>query len=376
MIFRPRSRKIISSWWWTIDRVTLFVILTIITFGMVLITTASPYVAGRIGVSEFHFVEKQFVFVVLSLITIFIFSLMNPVLIKRLSLLGFFIGIAALVMVLFVGDEIKGARRWISIAGISIQPSEFIKPFFIVVAAWLLSLKNQSDGKAAYVILCVLYVMLVSLLISQPDFGMTVLISCVFAAQLFLAGLPMSWIIVGGALLGGGIISAYHYLPHVTFRINSFLNPEEKSYQVRKSLDAISQGGFLGKGPGEGTVKQVLPDSHTDFIFAVAAEEMGILFCSFIILMFATVVIRSFIRIMNERDFFILYASYGLVVQFGLQAVVNMGVALDLLPTKGMTLPFISYGGSSLIALSVTVGMLLCLTRKRYGTRHLNRGIS
>ena len=375
MVFRPRSRKILSSWWWTIDRVTLFAILSIITFGMVLIATASPYVANRIGGSEFHFVEKQFIFMSLSLVTIFIFSLMNPVLIKRISLLGFLIGIAALITVLMVGQEIKGARRWISIMGISIQPSEFIKPFFIVISAWFLSLKNKPDGKIAYRALFVLYIILVSLLISQPDFGMTVLVSCVFAAQLFLAGLPMSWIIIGIALFITGIVAAYHFLPHVALRINSFLSPDEKSYQGRKSLDAISEGGFFGKGPGEGTVKQVLPDSHTDFIFAVAAEEMGILFCCLIITLFATVVIRSFIRIMHERDFFILYASYGLVVQFGLQAVVNMGGALDLLPTKGMTLPFISYGGSSLIALSITVGMLLCLTRKRYRTRLLNRGM-
>ena len=375
MNLRPVNKGVLSSWWWTIDRITLFTILLIISSGIILIATSSPYVAKRIGVEDFHFIYKQITFLSLSLIVIFSFSLLNPVIIKRISLIGFILGILALILVLAIGDEIKGAKRWINIIGISIQPSEFVKPFFIVVTAWLLSINKQSDSNIAYKIMLGCYLLLTVLLVIQPDFGMTILTSLVFGGQLFLGGLPLIYVVIFSILFIIGVIAAYNLLPHVQARIDSFLNPEEKSYQVRKSLEAVREGGLFGKGPGEGTVKQYLPDSHTDFIFSVAAEELGIIFCAIIVVLFATIVIRSFLRVIYERDLFILYASFGLVLQFGLQSVVNMGVALDILPTKGMTLPFISYGGSSVIALSISIGMILCLTRKRYGTTMLRQGI-
>lgn len=371
MNIRPKSRAMISSWWWTIDRVVLFSLLGIMVFGIILIATASPYVANRIGVDEFHFIKKQMLFLVVSIVFIIGFSLLSPTAIRRISLLGLIVGILALITTLIIGTEIKGATRWITLAGISLQPSEFVKPFFIVISAWLLSRYHEGNRTKARNMLLVIFTVIISLLILQPDFGMTVLLSSIFAGQLFLAGLPLAWILVGGACFIIGMIMAYYFLPHVHYRINSFLNPEEKSYQVRKSLQAISEGGVLGKGPGEGTVKQYIPDAHTDFIFAVAAEELGIIFCMVIVALFATVVIRSFMRFMHEKDIFILYAAFGLTLQFGLQSLINMGVALDILPTKGMTLPFVSYGGSSVMALSVTVGMLIALTRKRFGDSRL-----
>lgn len=371
------SRKnmgLLGNWWWTIDRKTLFAICGIMLFSALMVPAASPAVAEHIGLDSFYFVRRQLVFLCIAACTMFSISLLSPATIKKLALIGLAGGIIALIAVLFVGYETKGAKRWLHIAGISIQPSEFIKPFFIVATAWLLTQRYARPEFPTYRVSIGLYALLVILLLLQPDFGMTATISAVWAAQLFLGGLPLFWIPVILVFSITGIIGAYIFLPHVASRIDGFLHPANNgNYQVQKSLQAFSNGGFFGKGPGEGVVKQSLPDSHTDFIFAVIGEELGILVCILLIGFFAFIVIRGIAQLREEHDLFITLSATGLLMLFGIQTIINMGVTLNLLPTKGMTLPFISYGGSSLLAMSITMGMLLALTRKRYGIKHFRK---
>jgi cell division protein FtsW len=362
------NKNIITSWWWTVDRLTITALVLLIAFSALMVATASPAVADRIGVESFYFVRRQLVYILIACTFIIGISLLPPVAVRRFAMFGLFIGIIFLVIVLFKATEIKGSKRWISLLGFSLQPSEFVKPFFEVVIGWVLSRKYTNNEFPSFKIAFLLYGIVVSLIILQPDFGMVVTISLVWAGQLFLAGLSMVWIITVIILAIFGIIGAYLFLPHVTKRINSFLDPtNSENYQIKKSIEAFMNGGLYGQGPGEGTVKQFLPDSHTDFIFAVVGEELGVISCCLIILLFAFIVIRGFIRLSNEPDLFVTFAASGLLMQFGIQAMINMGVTLRLLPTKGMTLPFISYGGSSMIAISIAMGMLLALTRKRYG---------
>jgi len=362
------NKNIISSWWWTVDHLTLVAVGMIIAFGAIIVTAASPSVAERIGLESFYFVKRQLVFLLMALCSIFCFSLLSPTTIRRISILGFVFVVILLITVLLVGEETKGATRWLYIFGFSLQPSEFVKPFFIVVIAWLLSeSKNMLSFKGVQISI-LLYMVLVCLLILQPDLGMTVVVSAVWAGQLFISGISITWVAIIMVFALFGLLCAYWFLPHVTLRIDSFLgNNGDVSYQVKKSLEAFNSGGFFGRGPGEGVVKQYLPDSHTDFIFAVAGEELGIIVCLAIMSLYAFIIFRGFRRILSETDLFLIYAVSGLLVQFGVQSMINMGVALNLLPTKGMTLPFISYGGSSMISISISIGMLLALTRKRYG---------
>lgn len=369
MAFHRRNQTILGKWWWTVDRLTLSLLAVIILLGAFLVATASPAVAERIGLEPLYFVHRQVVFLALAVPVMLGISLLSPKDIRRLAALAFALGIMSLIVVLIIGSEAKGARRWLFIGGLSIQPSEFVKPVFAVMTAWALARKTESYGFPGYKVAFALYGIFVALLVLQPDFGMTVTVSAVWGAQLFLAGLPLIWILI--AALGGiiGIAGAYIFLPHVAKRINTFLDPTQgDTYQVQRSMEAFSHGGLAGVGPGEGTVKLALPDSHTDFIFAVAGEEMGAITCFVIILLFACVVLRGFIRMQQEQDLFVVYAVSGLLMQFGVQATINMGVALHLFPTKGMTLPFISYGGSSMLAIALGMGMVLGLTRRRFGT--------
>jgi cell division protein FtsW len=269
-----------------------------------------------------------------------------------------------------MGVDIKGARRWISILGFSLQPSEFVKPALAVLCAWMLA-ENQLNpvfpGKA---LALMLYGLTLCLLILQPDMGMAVLVSVVFFCQFFLAGLPLLWVALGVLTGAVGSISAYFFLPHVTQRVDRFLKAEggdkyTDQYQITQSLDAFVNGGVFGQGPGEGTVKKHLPDAHADFIFAVAGEEFGLILCLIIVGLFAFIVLRNVGKVIQENDFFIVLAVSGLIIEFGLQAIINMSSTLSLIPTKGMTLPFISYGGSSMMALALTMGMVLALTRRR-----------
>ena len=371
MNFDRQNKNIFTSWWWTVDRLSLFVTFMIVAFGAIMVTTASPAIAERIGLDSFYFVKRQLVFLFLSIIILLFTSFLSPLTIRRGASIGFAFGILMLLIVLIFGTETNGAKRWISLFGFSLQPSEFMKPFFIIVTAWMLSESKVRKDFNGGTISLVLYILLASLLIMQPDFGMFFVVTIVWGGQLFISGLSMIKIslIVTGTIIT--LLLAYLFFPHVTYRIDSFINSDNNvSYQVGKSLDAFSNGGLLGKGPGEGVVKQSLPDSHTDFIFAVVGEELGALLCIFLVICYGFIVVRGLKRMLEETDLFLVYAASGLLMQFGIQATINMGVATNLLPTKGMTLPFISYGGSSMLAIAISMGMILALTKRRFGHKN------
>lgn len=359
---------IIGRWWWTVDRVNLLVVLLIIAIGSVLIAAGSPPVAKRLDLPAFYFVHRHHIFLAIGAVVMFIISTFSPIMIRRLAVLGFAASIFLMMLVPFLGEATKGAHRWINILGISIQPSEFMKPCFAVVMAWICSENHKRVDFPAYKIAIGLYILVVVLLMMQPDLGMTITTSAMWGAVLFMAGLPILWVGIILIMAVFGAVGAYHFFPHVSKRIDNFLDPSGgDNYQVSRSIEAFQSGGIFGKGPGEGTVKQVLPDSHTDFIFAVTGEEFGIVMCLIIICLFAFVVLRGFSRVWEESDLFISLAVVGLLTQFGIQSIINMGVSVQLFPAKGMTLPFISYGGSSVVAIALGVGMMLALTRKRFG---------
>ncbi|MDG1436944.1 MAG: putative peptidoglycan glycosyltransferase FtsW [Rickettsiaceae bacterium] len=359
------KNNFIKNWWRNVDQQTIIALSILILFSLMLVTTTSPAVAEKIGLVDNYFSSRQAIYLTIASFFVFMFSSLDIKWIKRLAILGFLINLAVLVLVKFYGYEVKGATRWIRIAGFSYQPSEFIKPFFSVVTGWILSLRYNEDFPS-FTVCGGLYIVVATLLIIQPDFGMLVLVTAVFSLQLFVAGLPFIWIILAIILGLLGTIFAYLLLPHVATRINSFLDPAgNEAYQVTKSILAFEHGGLYGRGPGEGSIKQYLPDSHTDFIFAVAGEEFGAIICLILICIFAFIVLRTLLILKDENNKFIQLATIGLIAQFGLQATINMGVTLNLLPTKGMTLPFISYGGSSTLAISLTIGMVLGLTKRK-----------
>jgi len=366
--FTRADTSLIGRWWWTIDRWTLLALGMLIGSGMILTLAASPAVALRIGADSFHFVQRQSLFLVPSVLVMFAISLSTPLQVRRVAALGFLVAYLMLLATLFVGAEIKGSTRWIMLGPLSIQPSEFIKPTFIVVSAWMLAERARSPAFPGGKLSVVLWAAVACPLVLQPDFGQTLLLTIVWGAQLFLAGLPML-VVIAFALAGlAGIVGGYFLLPHVASRIDRFLNPESgDTFQIDTALSAFTTGGLWGRGPGEGVIKRILPDAHTDFIFAVAGEEFGTLACVMLVGLFAFVVLRGFARLLQESDPFVLLAGAGLLIQFGLQALINIGVNLHLLPAKGMTLPFISYGGSSLMALALGMGMVLALTRLRPG---------
>jgi cell division protein FtsW len=369
--FSRTDHSILGRWWWTVDRWTLAVIIAIALIGVVLIQAASPAVANRIGLTTFHFIERHLIMLLPSLAIMVGVSLLTPRGVRRLAVVLFGGAVVGVVLTLFIGEEIKGATRWIHVPGLSsVQPSEFLKPAFAVISAWMFSLHRTPGPNGGHFpgiqVNCALYAMIVLLLMSQPDLGQTFVITSIFFGQFFLAGLPIV-LVASMVVLGmGGLVSAYFLFPHVQKRIDGFLNPQAgENYQVEKSMEAFANGGVWGTGPGQGRVKMAIPDAHADFIFSVAGEELGLVVCALIIVLFAIVVIRSFNRASNDQSLFVMLAATGLAMQFGLQALINMGSALHLMPTKGMTLPFISYGGSSLLALGIGTGMLLALTRKR-----------
>lgn len=359
------SRNIFAKWLWTVDKVILFVSLALLAIGIVLDITASPAVARRINVDDFWFVRKQIFYVVASIGIIFGLSILKLKTIRRLSIAGLVVVFGLLVLTLFFGFETKGARRWISIAGFSMQASEFMKPIFIVVTAWLLDCGKKYDYFPGMAISIGLYGAIALLLILQPDVGMTLLITAVFGLQLFLAGLPMMFVsilAVAGVLV---LFLLYFTFPHFHARVDQFLyGSDETSYQINQAMAAFQNGNLVGRGPGEGTVKLHIPDAHTDFVFAVAGEEYGVWLCLIIIALFAVIIARALRAAMKETNLFVMYAEVGLAASLGLQAFVNMASSLHIIPTKGMTLPFISYGGSSLLGSAIEIGMLLAITRK------------
>ena len=360
------DQSVLGRWWWTIDRWTLFSIVTLIGFGYVLVLAASPAVAERIHQSRDVFIAKQVVFLLLAGATIVGVSMLSPRNIRRLALGGCLAAILLTALTLVHGVEIKGARRWIALPGMSIQPSEFLKPCFAVVTAWFLTEGRRTLGFPGMILTFVVFGLILMLLKSQPDIGMLSVITVVFFAQLFVGGLNMAFIGVGAMAMMGAAGGAIALFPHVRSRVMRFIHPESGDhYQVDTALQAFGNGGLLGRGPGEGRVKDLLPDAHADFVFAVAGEEFGLLVCLAILSVFAFIVLRGLLRLVQENDEFVILAASGLVTGFGLQAFVNMASALHLIPTKGMTLPFLSYGGSSAISVALGMGMLLALTRRR-----------
>jgi cell division protein FtsW len=372
MMFARIDQRPVARWWWTVDRWSLGALVVLVGFGAVMSMAASPAVAERLGYAPLYFTERYMATVPVALLTMFAVSLLTPRQVRQLAFVGLAISVALLALTFVIGVEIKGARRWIALPGLALQPSEFVKPTFAVVAAWLFTEQKERRGFPGNLIAIALFLLLIAMLIKQPDVGMAVVVAAVWFAQFFLAGLRLYWA-AGGVLAGlGGFVGAYLWLPHVTSRVNRFLDPAvSENYQVNRSLEAFANGGLWGRGPGEGTVKDVLPDAHADFVFAVVGEEFGLIVSILVVAVFAFVVLRGLSRLLQEQNLFIVLSATGLLAQFGLQAAINMASTLHLIPTKGMTLPFISYGGSSMLSLALGMGMLLALTRRRLGGSEL-----
>ncbi|MBJ3762259.1 putative lipid II flippase FtsW [Maribius pontilimi] len=358
---------ILPRWWRTIDKWALSCVLMLFGVGLLLGLASSPPLAARNGFEPFHYVQRQAFFGGVALVAMIITTMMSPTMVRRLAVLGFAVSFVAMMGLPFAGTDFgKGAVRWYSLGFASLQPSEFLKPGFVVAAAWMISASQHLGGPPGKSLSFALTIAIVLMLALQPDFGQACLILFAWGVMYFVAGAPIVLLLgLAGAVAFAGTI-AYSNSEHFARRIDGFLSPDlDPTTQLGYATNAIQQGGFFGVGVGEGQVKQSLPDAHTDFIIAVAAEEYGLLLVLFIIALYGTIVVRSLIRLMRERDPFIRLAGTGLACTFGVQAMVNMGVAVRLLPAKGMTLPFVSYGGSSLIAGGIAVGMLLAFTRTR-----------
>ncbi len=369
------ERGPVADWFWTIDRLFLAIFILLMGVGFMLSFAASPPVAERLGLDSFHFVKRHAVFLFPSLAVMIGISFLSPRQVRRVAIIVLGASLAMMVLVLFIGQEVKGSLRWISIAGISIQPSEFMKPAFVVVCAWLFAEHAKQPEIPGNLLSILLFGIVGALLVAQPDLGQTVLTATVWGGMFFMAGMPWLWIIVLAALAIGGFFAAYTVLPHVAGRIDRFLTGEGDTFQVDTAREAIIRGDWFGRGPGEGMVKRIIPDSHTDFVFSVAAEEFGILFCMIIVMIFAFLVMRGLNHAFRERNDFNRFAVAGLVLQIGIQSLINIGVNLELLPAKGMTLPLISYGGSSMVAICVTAGFILALTRHRPEKRAVERSL-
>lgn len=359
------DRSPVAIWWWTVDRLFLAAFLSLMGLGIILSFAASPAVAERIGLGSFHFATRQIVFMIPALAAMISVSFLDARQVRRLALVMLGVSLTLMVAVLYIGVEVKGAHRWISFLGISIQPSEFLKPAFVIVCAWLFAEHQRQPDIPGNLFAMILLCLVLALLVAQPDLGQTMLVLGTWGVMFFMAGMPLIWIVVLGSLGVAGAVGAYTMFPHVAGRIDRFLTGEGDTFQVDMGREAVVNGGWFGVGPGEGTIKRVIPDSHADFVFAVAGEEFGIILCFIILAIFAFIVLRGLNTALKEHDDFTRYAVAGLVVVFGFQSIINMGVNLQMMPAKGMTLPFISYGGSSLIAIAISMGMVLALTRKK-----------
>ena len=360
------ERSPLSDWWWTVDRLLLAALAVLVLSGLVFLMAGGPPVAERLGLSTFHFVNRQVLFLLPALLILIPVSFLSLRHVRRLALLVYLVGMALILLAFQYGPEIKGAHRWIMIGPLGIQPSEFVKPAFVVLAAWAFSEgAKRKDVPGTWFALLILPATIVPLIL-QPDFGQTMLVTIVWCGLFFVAGLHWFWVMgLGGAGLVG-IVAAYEFLPHVRARIERFLDKESgDTFQVDTAMESFARGGWFGRGPGEGSVKRILSDAHTDFIFAVTAEEFGIVVCLFLLMLFAFIVLRGLSLARRNEDPFCRLAATGLVLMFGLQAAINMMVNVHLMPAKGMTLPFISYGGSSLLSLALGMGFLVALTRKR-----------
>tara|TARA_B100001123_G_scaffold362041_1_gene418915 strand:+ start:3652 stop:4782 length:1131 start_codon:yes stop_codon:yes gene_type:complete len=362
----PRTDdSIFGEWWWTVDRLSIAAILLLGVVGAILVMAASPSVALQKNLDGFHFIYRHLIVLGPSLLVLVVVSLLSPLGICRLALVVFVLSLFLMLAVLVNGVDANGARRWLSFMGWSMQPSEFIKPSFVVVTAWLIVRPKTGFELNPTHISILLLSLIFLLLLAQPDFGMAVLIGCIWFGQHFLAGMPVVAIIVSIAVGLISLVGGYHFFPHVQSRFDRYLDRSSGDrYQIDHALNAFANGGLFGKGPGEGIAKERIPDAHADFIFAVAGEELGLICCLVILALFLFIVLRGIARLLETESLFALLAGAGLVMLFGLQAFINLAVTLDIIPTKGMTLPFVSYGGSSLLALGFGMGMLLALTRR------------
>ncbi|MFN3856312.1 MAG: putative peptidoglycan glycosyltransferase FtsW [Caulobacter sp.] len=363
------KRTPLANWWWTVDHGLLAATAILIALGVLLSFTSSPAAAIRLRLDDpLHFAIRQIVFAFGAATLVVAVSLLSPRGVRRLAFIVYLAAIACMVALPFIGHEAKGATRWIHFAGFTLQPSEFLKPALIVLVAWMFAEGQKGQGVPGVTIAFILYFIAVALLIIQPDVGQTVLITIAFGAAFWMAGVPISWIPIMGGAAAGGLGAIYVLLPHARSRVDRFLSPEgADTHQITKASEAIAGGGLWGRGPGEGIMKQGVPDLQTDFIYSVAAEEYGLVFSLALIGVFAFLMIRGLYRSMRLSEPFEQVAAAGLFVLVGQQAIINMAVNLNLAPTKGMTLPFISYGGSSMLAMGLTMGLALGLTRRRPG---------
>ncbi len=362
------ARSELADWWWSVDRVLVAIFLGLIFLGLVLSMAASPAAAIKDFPAEpFHYFTRHSAFAAAAVLSLIGVSLLDPVWARRLAIVALACAIVLMLAILFAGHEAKGGMRWIRIGSFSLQPSEFAKPGLIVTIAWLFSRGRANNGPGALISFG-LYIFLAFLLFLQPDFGQTVLITMAFGAVFFMSGISWPWIAALATLTVGGSFGAYKFLPHVTLRINNFLAPSgQDRTQMDMVMDALTGGGLFGRGPGEGVIKTHLPEAHTDFIFSVAAEEFGLMASLLIIGLFVAVMVRGYTRAVRMTDHTAQLAAAGLTTLIGMQAFINIAVNLQIVPPKGMTLPFISYGGSSMLAMALTAGLLLAFTRKRPG---------
>jgi len=367
--FARTDRSRLGLWWWTTDRLLLGVAAALIFLGVMLSFGSSPAAAGRIGLSDpFHFAVRQAVFGGAAAVILVAVSALSPRGVRRLSFGVYIVAILIMMALPVIGHEAKGATRWLQIGGFSLQPSEFMKPALIVLASWMFAEAQKGEGVPGVSIAFGLYGLAVLLLLLQPDVGQTVLITVAFGAAFFMAGVPFAWIVGLGAVALTGLVGIYFTFGHVAARVHKFLSPDKAdTHQIDRAAEAIAAGGLFGRGPGEGVMKRHVPDLHTDFIYSVAAEEFGLMFSITLISLFAFLVVRGLYKAMKLSDPFEQVAAAGLFVLVGQQAFINIAVNLNLIPTKGMTLPFISYGGSSMLAMGLTLGMALALTRRRPG---------
>jgi cell division protein FtsW len=376
----PRSDNPFVRWWLSIDKLSFCLLLILALFGVVMVATASPSVAVRIGLDGYHFLLRHLLFLVPTIGILVILAFADIRNIKRFAFLLFVGATIGVILSLSSGYEIKGATRWIRVLGFSIQPSEFIKPGFIVLSAILLSMQHKATSIPNVIIALCLYIVTAGLLISQPDFGMVFLISVVFAMQIFIAGCPLRYVALLAIVGVAGVLIAYVSLGHVQSRIDRFLFPEgADTYQIDQSKQAFVNGGLIGVGPGQGSVKNTVPDVHSDFIFTAVGEEWGFLLTSLFVGIFGLILYRFFTHFTRSDNLFVLLAGSGLTFMIVVQCFIHMGSAMQLIPAKGMTLPLISYGGSSMIAAGITFGLILALSRginedrKRSTWRHLLR---
>jgi cell division protein FtsW len=364
--------SVIGRWWWSVDRVTLIALAVLIAVGYVLALAAMPGMTMRLSNPDTQAMLRQILFLALGGATMLGMSMLS---LRQVKLAALGLGILFFLLTVFTlvhGVEVDGAHRWISMPGFTIQPSEFLRPGFIIISAWLIAEARRTPGFPGKRAALGVFLLVAFVLKTQPDIGMTFLFTMVVFVQFYLDGMDMKWVWVAAAAVVLAFIGAFLSISHVHTRVMLFLHPTKQSaYQALTALSAFGNGGMFGLGPGEGQVKQYLPDARADFVFAVAGEEFGLFFCGFIILVFAAIVVRALLRLLTERDLFVLLAAGGLVAGFGLEAFVNMASSLSLIPTKGMTLPFISYGGSSVLAISIQMGFLLALTRKRHQSQNL-----